>query len=327
MKNILNIKLACLLCALGVATASAQFTAELYNGEITVDLSAEPAVIDPARDLMLTITITAPEGLKPTLPNLQDRFQGFSMAEDFTADPIEAGGRTLIHQRWKLTPEPAADRYRLAPFAISVKRGAPNSEHNFSFATKPVLFPKQAERPSVTGGPEVTPEPIWIAPTAKTIALWVLAVIGAILAIAITLYGLTKISARVKEIRMSPIERALTELDRLLRRDLPGKGLFKDFYVELTMVVRRYIERSHHVRAPEQTTEEFLAAAEKHPNFTPEVLAQLKRFLESADLVKFAGQRADLSMTESATEKARQYMNSDAEILSSLSKEKTTKEQ
>lgn len=321
MKVITNIKLALLFCAISVLTASAQFTAELYKGDVTVNLTAEPEVIDPAQDVMLTITVTAPTGVHPILPDLQDRFQGFSMAEDFTSEPIEANGRTLITQRWKLTPEPAADRYRLAPFAITVKEGTSATEHQFSFATKPVLFPKGDARPAVTGAPEVELKPIWIAPTAKTITLWIFAVIGAILAIAGILYGLTKISAKVKEFRMSAIERALTELDRLLRRDLPGKGLFKDFYVELTMVVRRYIERSHNVRAPEQTTEEFLAAAEQHPDFTPAVLAQLKTFLESADLVKFAGQKADHTMAEDATEKARKYMNYDAETLTSTSDE------
>ena len=120
---------------------------------------------------------------------------------------------------------------------------------------------------------------------------------------------------------MSPIERALTELERLLRRNLPGHGLYKDFYIELTMVVRRYIERSHHIRAPEQTTEEFLAAASKHPLFTPEVLSQLKIFLESADLVKFAGQKANQEMTGQATEKARLYIKSDAELLSRAARE------
>jgi hypothetical protein len=170
------------------------------------------------------------------------------------------------------------------------------------------------ERTPVTGQPEVTPEPEWIAPTAKSITLWIFAVIAALLVLAAILYGLTRISSKVKEFRMTPIERAMTELERLLRRNLPGKGLYKDFYVELTMVVRRYIERSHNIKAPEQTTEEFLAAAAGHPDFTPEVLGQLKVFLESADLVKFAGQKADTEMTDQAAEKARKYIKSDADL-------------
>ena len=68
----------------------------------------------------------------------------------------------------------------------------------------------------------------------------------------------------VKIHRMSPIERALYELDVLLKKGLPGRGLYKDFYVELTMVVRRYIERRHDVRAPNLTTEEFLRAAQRN---------------------------------------------------------------
>lgn len=311
MKIFKHIRVAFLTCVLSAGVASAQFTADLYRGDITVDLSATPEVIDPARDLMLTITVTSPAGLKATLPDLQDRFQGFSMAEDFTSEPIEAEGRTLVEQRWKLTPAPAAERYRLAPFAIAVEKTGSTPPRRLSFATKPVLFPTAATRPAVTGAPEVEPTPIWIAPTAKTITLWVFVIIGALLIVAAIIYGLTKISAKVKEFRMSPLERAISELERLLRRDLPGKGQFKEFYIELTMVVRRYIERSHHIRAPEQTTEEFLAAAKNHPSFTPEVMAQLKQFLESADLVKFAGQKADLKMTEAATEKARRYMNSD----------------
>jgi hypothetical protein len=319
MRRLLTV-LTLLLTAL---TATARFTAKLSDGDVAVELSAEPEVIDPARDFMLTITVTTPAHLEPVLPDIQDRFRGFSMAEDFTSDPVVAGGSRLITQRWKLTPEPAAERYRLSPFAVSVKDISQTPPTTYSFATKPVIFPAQSDRPPVTGKPEVTPEPEWIAPTAKTIALWVLAAIGGALALAAALYGLTRISARVREFRMSPIERAMTELERLLRRKLPEKGLFKDFYVELTMVVRRYIERSHDVRAPEQTTEEFLAEAARHPDFTPEVLAQLKVFLESADLVKFAGQQADLKMTEEATEKARKYMKSDAELLSSVSSEST----
>lgn len=111
---------------------------------------------------------------------------------------------------------------------------------------------------------------------------------------------------------MSPIERAMVELERLLKRNLPGKGLYKDFYIELTMVVRRYIERTHGIHAPEQTTQEFLLAAAKHPLFKHEVLVQLRTFLESADLVKFAGQEATLAMAEDATQKAKRYIEDDS---------------
>jgi len=61
-----------------------------------------------------------------------------------------------------------------------------------------------------------------------------------------------------------------------------------DFYVELTGIVRRYIERTTGIRAPEQTTEEFFAAIRSDRRFDPERARQLKDFLAACDLVKYA---------------------------------------
>jgi len=295
--------------------AHAAFTADLSGGDVSIKLEAAPDKVSPAEDLMLTLTVEAPAHLAVTLPDLRDRFSGFATAEDFATDPVEANGRTRQVYRWRLSPEPAAKRYRLAPFAVMTqdKRSAPPQPA--SFATKPVIFPSEGARPVVTGDPEVTPEPEWIPPTAKTVTLWVFAGLAGLASLAAVLYGLTHLSRRVREYRMSPVERAIAELQRLLGRNLPARGLYKEFYIELTMVVRRYIERTHGIRAPEQTTQEFLAAAAKEASFTQEVLAQLRTFLESADLVKFAGQEATTSMTDDATTKARAYIEKDSQLL------------
>jgi len=302
---------------------------ELARGEVTITLETTSDKVLPAADLGLTLTVDAPSHLKVTLPDIRERFSGFSLAESFPPTQAEAGGRTRMVQRWRLVPEPAAPRYRLAPFAVEVEEKLTidngqltmgngqskivNSQLSIvNFLTKPVVFPSEGERPAVTGGAEVDAKPVWIRPAPKTVALWVVFALTGIAALAALLYGLRLISRRVREYRMSPIERAMAELQRLLGRNLPGKGLFKDFYIELTMVVRRYIERTHGIRAPGQTTQEFLSAASKHPVFTPEVLAQLKAFLESADMVKFAGQAATIPMTAEATAKAKTYMTADA---------------
>ena len=104
------------------------------------------------------------------------------------------------------------------------------------------------------------------------------------------------------------MQRTLAEL---LARDLVGQNRVKEFYVELTMVVRRYIERQHAVRAPEQTTEEFLAAAGRDRRFDAETVDRLKAFLEAADLVKFAAYRPPAGTTDTATSTAREYIEED----------------
>ena len=110
---------------------------------------------------------------------------------------------------------------------------------------------------------------------------------------------------------MSPIERAWVELDRLLKKGLPGRGRYKDFYVELTMVVRRYVQRKYGIRAPHLTTEEFFAELARTEHQTAEQTRGLRKFLESADMVKFAGVEATPEMADAATGKARGYLETD----------------
>ena len=110
---------------------------------------------------------------------------------------------------------------------------------------------------------------------------------------------------------MSPIERAWVELDRLLKKGLPGRGRYKDFYVELTMVVRRYVQRKYGIKAPHLTTEEFLRN-NRIVELSNNRISELKAFLESADMVKFAGVEATPEMADEATDSARGYLKSDA---------------
>jgi hypothetical protein len=104
---------------------------------------------------------------------------------------------------------------------------------------------------------------------------------------------------------MSPIERARLELERLLQKDLPSLGKFKDFYVELTLVVRRYVQRKYGVRAPNMTTEEFLRET-KIPKSE-----SLEKFLQSADMVKFAGISATREMADTAVGATKDYIETD----------------
>jgi len=177
-----------------------------------------------------------------------------------------------------------------------------------TFATRAVYFPAAARAPKADGDLEIEAQPVYVAPSARTVTGWVgigLAVVGLLAA---ALWGLTHIRRRVREARLSPGERALAELERLIRRRLVEKGLYKDFYIELTGVVRRYIERTHGIHAPSQTTEEFLQAAVSHPAFAAATLGPLREFLESADLIKFAGQTATPTMTDAAVAAARSFV-------------------
>lgn len=290
-----------------LAAAAAAFTADLSWGDVSLTVAAEPVEVDPGRDLLLTLTLTAPSYLTVTLPDLRERFSGFSVAEDFARDPVTAAEGVRREFLWRLVPEIERE-YRLAPFAVTVSDTRRVPPLVTSFATRAVTFPPMPPPPRPDGDLEIVSKPVYVPPSARTITGWVLLGLAAAALLAAALWGLTRLNRHVRERRLSPNERALAELERLLRRRLVEKGLYKDFYIELTQVVRRYIERTHGIRAPSQTTEEFLKDAVSNPAFDATTLPPLRAFLESADLVKFADQTATPVMADQAVTAARSFV-------------------
>ncbi len=107
----------------------------------------------------------------------------------------------------------------------------------------------------------------------------------------------------------TPEEIAHSQLASLLAEDLPSQGMFKDFYLRLTGIVRHYIEGITSLRAPEQTTEEFLREMGQKEIFSNEQSKGLKEFLEAADMVKYAAQRPDASQVESSIHRAKEFID------------------
>ena len=289
---------------------------ETSQNGIDFKVESETKVIDPAKSVFVQMEVKTPHDRTVTLPDLRDRVVGFSLAEDFAREPRkEADGSTVQVTRWRLVPEPCADVYKIKPFVVKASPKiyrAQSDEGKFSFVGGPIYFENPAARDPVTGGMEVDPKKD-LPPLSWRLVGWVAAALVGLAAVVSGLWlGIRYLVRRVKEHRMSPIERAWVELDRLLKKGLPGRGRYKDFYVELTMVVRRYVQRKYGIKAPHLTTEEFFAELAKSGNQTIGQSDNLRRFLESADMVKFAGVEATPEMADEATDSARGYLKSDA---------------
>jgi len=80
---------------------------------------------------------------------------------------------------------------------------------------------------------------------------------------------------------------AYEELAALKEKKLWQQGLVKQYYSEVTEILRRYIERRFSVMALEETTEEILAGL-RAKHLGNGVMAETEKILRRADLVKFA---------------------------------------
>lgn len=103
-------------------------------------------------------------------------------------------------------------------------------------------------------------------------------------------------------------EIALEALAQLKQQGLVEAGEIAAFYVGLTHIVRVYLEDGLKLRAPEMTTEEFLAAAGSDERLDSKQRRILGEFLTQADLVKFARAVPTMRDCEAAYEAARRFI-------------------
>jgi hypothetical protein len=95
---------------------------------------------------------------------------------------------------------------------------------------------------------------------------------------------------------LPPHEWAVRELARLESMGLPQHGQAERFHTLASDTIRRYLELRFQLRAPRQTTAEFLEAMREAPQLDVGQRTLLREFLERCDLAKFA--RAEYSEEE-----------------------------
>ena len=142
-------------------------------------------------------------------------------------------------------------------------------------------------------------------------ALWVL---GSLLAVALLAYALYRWLKREKPARqpvqkpLAPLEvRILAALEELRKQNLPAQGRAREFYFRLSEIVRAYLGERYGFEALECTSAELLQALRQvhAPGLPAEELA---RFVDEADLVKFAKASAASAQCDGALQFAHELL-------------------
>jgi len=89
------------------------------------------------------------------------------------------------------------------------------------------------------------------------------------------------------EPELSPYEEAMLSLKILEEERLISKSMYKELYLRLTEILKRFIERFYGFNAVEMTTSELMLYLMDHPQPNLDI-AEMKDFLSLSDLVKFA---------------------------------------
>ena len=285
-------------CTSGVAegAASAWEVDHAYGEDpVAVRLRVDRLRITTAQTVQVEVEVDAPEGVLVRLPD-PEQFadSGFQVAPRTEPPALVDDGRTRHLRRFRLEPFLAGD-YPIPELAVGWL--APGGEPaGLSTGALTVQVSSVLGDTGAAAASEDLPELREVGdPIRAPLRWWRPALAGvAALAVAAAVVAAIRWRRRVAAGRPVPVEppgvvalRALDELDR----DEALKADLDRFYVTVSSILRAYLEGRFGLRAPEQTTEEFLAAAEAEPAFDREQQRTLRAFLAACDAVKFARAR------------------------------------
>jgi hypothetical protein len=264
------------------------------RGPVTARVRVEPAAPVIGDTVTLTIEVTAADGIDLAMPEFGQSLERFSVREFVPRESVDPQGRRVATQRYVLEP-PLSGPQSIPPLLIEFvdrrpgERPAPEGEESYEILTERIPFEVASVVPE-GASKELRPVRERLEPLREPGAAWPwIALLVVVLAVAAPFAWRRYTAARDKGRRRSAWEVARTRLDSLASKRRPTEAVEIDqWFVELSSVIRRYLEDRFDLRAPELTTEEFLQVAAGSPDLGDAHQKFLRDFLASADMVKFA---------------------------------------
>lgn len=259
-------------------------TAAALPDGMSVRAEIEPALIPFHRPAHYSVVVEVPAGTTVEMPSMMGRFDGLTASSGDKVQEILKDGRVRIVQPYTIEAI-FPGWYSIEPATVTID-GVPY------VIPSPVLSVRElteAEQAAAEQFDAALPEfdTTVVAPFWKRGWFWAL-LAGSLLAGAAIGLALRRRAAMDLGPERTPWEIALARLEALQRRGLADKGDYDRYYVDLSSILRYYIEARFELHAPERTTDEFLKEITDVDVFNERQEAFLASFLKECDYVKFA---------------------------------------
>lgn len=265
------------------------FVCVRLSAQVTVDVKVDSTDILIGEQVHLTTTVSAGSGQKVEFPAYASGVltKGVEVLERGDVDTVflNAGKRVQLRRSYTLTAFDSA-LYYLPPVEVLVDGKKYRSQN--SIGLKVGTVPVDTVHLNNFSGPHSVVEGIfeWNGYLLGwSVLLWVNLILLFFLLIR---YSDRKPVTRriVIQPKTPPHQQAITEIEKM-KSDTPStEETMKQRYMQLTDILRTYIQERFGFNAREMTSSEIIG--ELLENSDPSALRELRTLLETADLVKFA---------------------------------------
>ena len=259
----------------------------LYAQEVKVETNTKNIKI--GEQIQYKVSVETPADTPVSFPEGQT-FAPLEMVKTRAADTLRDGGKYRLVKEYYLTQFDEG-KYTIPSQKIRI--------NNKDYFTDSLLVEVHTVAIDTLKQPLYDIKPIQEVKKPFTSYGWILTIIAAVLLLLIVAFVYSVFIRKKKfpflqtQKKLPPFDRAIQDLKELQNSKYLIQSQHKEYYTRLTDIVKAYLEEEVHILAKESTTDELLTKInllqEKGKlNLNRETITNLKRVLQTADLVKFA---------------------------------------
>jgi hypothetical protein len=274
---------------------------------VAVAAEATPEIATIGDPIRVDLLITMPEGCHVEIPSPGSPIGDFTILDFFPGPTIPDNGTSEKQSPPSRTQAVASPQHHARIVAAIYKTGtftvppfrmklhtADDKEIEFSspplrIEIRSVLNEKNQNLIDLKKQAEITERWPWLRwglPAACLISAYVL-ILGIVLWIVLRRKRRRPFPLFPAQVR-DLLDLAEADLKNLLARGLPESGREKQFYIQLSEIVKRILEAGYKIPTAEQTTSEIMSSLHKISELEPENTGPIESFLVRCDAVKFA---------------------------------------
>lgn len=280
-------------------------------GGITVDSQVDRSTILIGDVFRYSVIITHDPDVKIQSPSLAANLGQFEIRDYKVLQPVKTDSQVVEQTDYTLSTFDTGE-YEIPPLKIDFTTAADSTVK--SIKTKPIKINVQSLNPDQAGDIRDIKPPLEPAKQYGRIILLASIILAALLLALFIFYyikrrkaGKSLIPRKEKPPRPAH-EIALEALEKLVNNDLLAKGKVKEYYIELSDIVRQYIGNRYYIYAMEMTTSQLLNEM-RSEGIDDEYVEMMQEFLNNSDMVKFAKYIPSDKETQKITQIAFDFVN------------------
>lgn len=247
----------------------------------TASLTAPDAPITVGDIVELTLEVRHPAGTVAIVPPLPEQWGDLEVRSQAPVT-VDQEGDTLISRQIIAATLFAPGDFVTPPLTVALTDGGGNAAdviaQPLSLTVASVLTDADTEPRDIKGQAEIA----GVVPTTTVVA-----VVGALALVALLLWWFSRRKSIGALLSRTPLQRVYDELDAIASQDYPAREEYKQLYLAVSDVVRRFAQRQLGMPLQERTTAE-MRYLMRQARIQPDVAKQLINLFNECDLVKFS---------------------------------------